>query len=293
FGSAVGGAFSGIVNLTNSTFALTADNAAALASATLKLSANNVTTVGTTDRTIQGLDLSGGTLIFDGAAPQSQATGVVSVTDLALNSGTISVTGTDSWNNDTPVVAPNLSILAQDRGDIMLALINAGTVTGDAGALNLMINGTSVNSGSQAVLSTVTQGGVTVANATHNYGLTSSDGNGGTGLYVNYSLSALELLTDGSNALLLATESGATANRELNARLSGIGGVQVDAINGALTLANGDNSYSGTTTVNAGTLILGADGAFGQTSLLNVLSGASTNINGHSQTVGTLTNAGT
>ncbi|MDN0121597.1 autotransporter-associated beta strand repeat-containing protein, partial [Yersinia frederiksenii] len=93
-----------------------------------------------------------------------------------------------------------------------------------------------------------------------NYGLTSSDGNGGTGLYVNYSLSALELLTDGSNALLLATESGATANRELNARLSGIGGVQVDAINGALTLANGDNSYSGTTTVNAGTLILGADG---------------------------------
>ncbi|CNI67699.1 autotransporter protein [Yersinia frederiksenii] len=293
FGTAVGGAFSGIVNLTNATFALTADNTAALANATLKLSTNNVTTVGTTDRTIHGLDLSGGTLVFEGAAPQSEATGVVTVTDLALNSGTISVTGTDSWSNDLPVVAPNLSILAQDRGDIMLALINAGTVTGDTSALSLMINGMSVSSGSQAVLSTITQGGVTVANATHNYGLTSSDGNGGTGLYVNYSLSALELLTDGSNALLLATESGATANRELNASLSGSGGVQVDATNGALTLANGTNSYSGATTVNAGTLILGADGAFGQSSLLNVLSGASTNINGYSQTVGALTNAGT
>ncbi|WP_049689344.1 hypothetical protein, partial [Yersinia aldovae] len=70
FGSSVGGAFSGIVNLTNSTFALNAINSAALANATLKLSANNVTTVGTTDRTLHGVDLSGGTLIFDGAAPQ-------------------------------------------------------------------------------------------------------------------------------------------------------------------------------------------------------------------------------
>ncbi|EEP93523.1 Outer membrane autotransporter barrel domain protein, partial [Yersinia aldovae ATCC 35236] len=81
----------------------------------MKLSANNVTTVGTTDRTLHGVDLSGGTLIFDGAAPQSQASGVVTVTDLALNSGTVSVTGTSSWNNSNPVIAPNLSILDQDR----------------------------------------------------------------------------------------------------------------------------------------------------------------------------------
>ncbi|WP_145525593.1 autotransporter outer membrane beta-barrel domain-containing protein [Yersinia rohdei] len=290
FGSAVGGAFSGMVNLSNSTFALTADNTAALVNATLQLSANNVTTVGTTDRTIQGLDLSGGTLIFDGAAPQSQASGVLNVTNLALNSGTVSVTGTDSWDNNNPVVSPNLSILEQDRGNIMLALINAGTVTGNVNGLDLSINGTPVISGSQAVLSTIKQGGVAVANATHNYGLTT---NGGTGLYVNYSLSALELLTDGNDAFLLTTEAGAGANREFNTAVSGIGGLQVDASNGALTLANGSNSHRGTTTVNAGTLILGANNALGQTSLLNVLSGASTNLNGHSQTVGALTNAGT
>ncbi|EEQ00851.1 Outer membrane autotransporter barrel domain protein, partial [Yersinia rohdei ATCC 43380] len=223
--------------------------------ATLQLSANNVTTVGTTDRTIQGLDLSGGTLIFDGAAPQSQASGVLNVTHLALNSGTVSVTGTDSWDNNNPVVSPNLSILEQDRGNIMLALINAGTVTGNVNGLDLSINGTPVISGSQAVLSTIKQGGVAVANATHNYGLTT---NGGTGLYVNYSLSALELLTDGNDAFLLTTEAGAGANREFNTAVSGIGGLQVDASNGALTLANGSNSHRGTTTVNAGTLILGA-----------------------------------
>ncbi len=288
FGSTVGGAFSGIVNLTNTTFALSADNAAALARATLKLSDDSVTTVGTTDRTLHGLDLNGGTLIFDGSPPQSQANGVVTVTDLALNSGTISITGAGNWENEHPVTPPNVSLLEQDRGDILLQLIDAANVTGNANDLDLMINGTTISAG-QGVQSTVQQGGYTVANATHNYGLTS---NGGSGLYVNYTLSALELLADGANALLLATESGLTANRELNAELSGVGGLVVDAQNGALTLANGNNRYEGTTTVTAGELILGANGAFGQTSLLNIASGASANINGYRQTVGAVTNSG-
>nr|WP_141703325.1 hypothetical protein [Yersinia pestis] len=47
-----------------------------------------------------------------------------------------------------------------------------------------MINGTTISAG-QGVQSTVQQGGYTVANATHNYGMTS---NGGSGLYVNYTL---------------------------------------------------------------------------------------------------------
>ncbi|VEG86312.1 autotransporter outer membrane beta-barrel domain-containing protein [Yersinia pseudotuberculosis] len=293
FGSTVGGAFSGIVNLTNTTFALSADNAAALASATLKLSDDSVTTVGTTDRTLHGLDLNGGTLIFDGSPPQSQANGVVTVTDLALNSGTVSITGAGNWENEHPVTPPNVSLLEQDRGDILLELINAANVTGDANDLDLMVDGTAITADSSGVQSAVQQGGSTVANAIHNYGLTSSNGNGGSGLYVNYTLSALELLADGANALLLATESGLTANRELNAELSGVGGLVVDAQNGALTLANGNNRYEGTTTVTAGELILGANGAFGQTSLLNIASGASANINGYCQTVGAVTNTGT
>ncbi len=292
FGSTVGGAFSGIVNLTNTTFALSADNAAALARATLKLSDDSVTTVGTTDRTLHGLDLNGGTLIFDGSPPQSQANGVVTVTDLALNSGTVSITGAGNWENESPVTPPNVSLLEQDRGDILLQLIDAANVTGNANDLDLVVDGTAITSGTQGVQSAIQQGGTTVANAIHNYGLASSNGNGGSGLYVNYTLSALELLADGANALLLATESGLTANRELNAELSGVGGFVVDAQNGALTLANGNNRYEGTTTVTAGELILGADGAFGQTSLLNIASGASANINGYRQTVGAVTNSG-
>ncbi|WP_049611718.1 autotransporter-associated beta strand repeat-containing protein, partial [Yersinia massiliensis] len=189
-------------------------------------------------------------------------------------------------------IAPNVSLLDQDRGDIMLALINATSVTGDVSGLDLMINGTSVTSGTQGVISSILQGGTAVANATHNYGLTSSNGSS-NGLYVNYSLSALELLTDDADALLLATDSSASSNKTLNALVSGVGGLQIDATNGALTLANGSNSYQGKTTVNAGELILGANGAFGATSLLGIASGASANINGHTQTVGAITNAGT
>ncbi len=292
FGSTVGGAFSGIVNLTKTTFALSADNAAALASATLKLSDDSVTTVGTTDRTLHGLDLSGGTLIFDGAVPQSQTRGVVTVTDLALNSGTVNITGSGSWDNTDPL-ATNVSILEQDRAGSTLELINATNVTGDIDALDLLVNGTAITSGTQGVQSAIQQGGSTVANAIHNYGLASSNSNGDSGLYVNYTLSALELLADGADALLLATESGLTANRVLNAELFGVGGLVVDAQNGALTLANGSNRYEGTTTVTAGELILGANGAFGQTSLLDIASGASANINGYSQTVGAVTNVGT
>ncbi|EIR49585.1 outer membrane autotransporter barrel domain protein, partial [Yersinia pestis PY-13] len=274
-------------------FALSADNAAALARATLKLSDDSVTTVGATDRTLHGLDLNGGTLIFDGSPPQSQANGVVTVTDLALNSGTISITGAGNWENEHPVTPPNVSLLEQDRGDILLELINAANVTGNANNLDLLVDGTAITSGTQGVESAIQQGGSTVANAIHNYGLTSSNGNGGSGLYVNYTLSALELLANGANALLLATESGLTANRVLNAELFGVGGLVVDAQNGALTLANGNNRYEGTTTVTAGELILGANGAFGQTSLLNIASGASANINGYRQTVGAVTNTGT
>ncbi|PSH11865.1 autotransporter outer membrane beta-barrel domain-containing protein, partial [Yersinia pseudotuberculosis] len=244
FGSTVGGAFSGIVNLTNTTFALSADNAAALASATLKLSDDSVTTVGTTDRTLHGLDLTGGTLIFDGAVPQSQASGVVTVTDLALNSGTVNLTSSGIWDNTNPQ-ATNVSILEQDRGSTALELINATNVTGDVDALALLVNGTVITSGTQGVESAIQQGGSTVANAIHNYGLASSNSNGDSGLYVNYTLSALELLADGADALLLATESGLTANRVLNAELFGVGGLVVDAQNGALTLANGNNSYEG------------------------------------------------
>ncbi|HGY3147368.1 TPA: autotransporter outer membrane beta-barrel domain-containing protein [Morganella morganii] len=292
FGSKTGTAFAGNVSLKNTTFDLTAGNTAALSNATLTAGTDSTVRAGQQDSTLHNLTVDGGTLEFEGGAPQSKATGIINADTLALNKGTVSVSGTAEWNNETPVIAPDLSLLEQDRGNIMQTLINAGQVSGTTSDIGLVINGVTVGSGNQAVQSAVKQDGTTVANATHNYGLSTSDNKGGNGLFVKYSLSALELLTDGTDALRLTTEAGADANRTLNALLTGSGGLQVDASRGALTLANSNNSYRGITTVTAGILKLGADNALGQTSSLKVNTGAAANLAGHTQTTGALENAG-
>ncbi|MCU6213376.1 autotransporter outer membrane beta-barrel domain-containing protein, partial [Morganella morganii] len=292
FGSKTGTAFAGNVSLKNTTFDLTAGNTAALSKATLTAGTDSTVRAGQQDSTLHNLTVDGGILEFEGGAPQSKATGIINTDTLALNKGTVSVSGTAEWNNETPVIAPDLSLLEQDRGNIMQTLINAGQVSGTTSDIGLVINGVTVGSGNQAVQSAVKQDGTTVANATHNYGLSTSDNKGGNGLFVKYSLSALELLTDGTDALRLTTEAGADANRTLNALLTGSGGLQVDASRGALTLANSNNSYRGITTVTAGILKLGADNALGQTSSLKVNTGAAADLAGHTQTTGALENAG-
>ncbi|WP_337265244.1 hypothetical protein, partial [Serratia sp. MMO-151] len=73
----------------------------------------------------------------------------------------------------------------------------------------------------------------------------------------------------------------------------GVGGVAFDASNGALTVTNSQNNYTGSTTISGGDVLLGSNNAFGATSLLTVASGASFNTNNFSQTVGALTNLGT
>ncbi|MCU6239483.1 hypothetical protein KWH75_20740, partial [Morganella morganii] len=97
------------------------------------------------------LTVDGGILEFEGGAPQSKATGIINADTLALNKGTVSVSGTAEWNNETPVIAPDLSLLEQDRGNIMQTLINAGQVSGTTSDIGLVINGVTVGSGNQAV----------------------------------------------------------------------------------------------------------------------------------------------
>ncbi|MBS0849099.1 autotransporter outer membrane beta-barrel domain-containing protein, partial [Citrobacter sp. JGM124] len=290
FGANTGDSFGGNVTLNNTIFNLNTNNVAALNSAKLTLDSGSQVNVGNTDNVLNKLDIKDGTLAFEADAPQSKANGTVTVNDLNLAGGVISVTGNSNWENTTPVVAPGVSILEQDAGNVLMTLIDAKNVSGNVNDLTLSINGTKVTEAEQAILSTITQGGVDAAQATYNYGLTDAN-NGQGGLYVKYGLTALKLLTDGADALVLATAGGST-NQTLNALLSGTGGLNIDASKGDLTLANGNNSYTGETTVNAGNLLLGANGALGQTSALNIAKEASTSLNGFKQTVGQLNNGG-
>ncbi|VXC99902.1 conserved hypothetical protein [Enterobacterales bacterium 8AC] len=295
FGAGAGSAFTGNVTLNNTTFLLADTNASALALAGLTLGNGSVTTVGVAGtpgtETLRALTLDGGTLNFTGGAPLSSAESIITAQTLTANGGTINVVGAGSWDNVLPVVPPNLSILDQNRGASAMQLISATTASG-ADTLTLMINGVTVAPG-QGVVSGIDQNAVHVADATYSYLLSNTNNLNATGLYLNYGLSMLNLLQDSPNALVIATDTSPDSNKNLTAQLTGVGGIVFDATNGALTVTNSQNNYTGSTTISGGDVLLGSNNAFGATSLLTVASGASLNSNTFNQTVGTLTNQGT
>ncbi|MHA7845521.1 autotransporter outer membrane beta-barrel domain-containing protein [Serratia sp. D1N4] len=294
FGVGAGTAFTGNVTLNNTTFSLADTNASALTLAGLTLGNGSVTTVGSAGtpgtETLRALTLNGGTLNFTGGAPLSSAESTITTQTLTASSGTINVVGGGSWDNTPPVVPPNLSILEQNRGATAMQLISATTATG-ADTLTLMIDGVAVTP--LGLLSAINQNAQHVADATYHYSLSNTNAASDFGLYLNYDLSAINLLLDNPNALIIATDASPDANKNLTAQLTGVGGIVLDATNGALTVTNSQNSYTGSTEVTGGNVLLGSNNAFGATSLLTVASGASFNTNNFSQTVGALTNLGT
>ncbi|KFC04504.1 putative autotransporter protein [Trabulsiella guamensis ATCC 49490] len=289
FTSSVGSAFAGTVDLKKSTFALSGANTLALKQATLVSSAGNTTTVGNGAQTIGGLTFAGGNMVFNATAPdQKKATSHVTATTLdASGAGTVQINvpalyvpGEDS---DTTT-----SLMTQDDANTGVQLIGATQVTG-SGA-NLVLQDQNGNTLTDATLVDIAQDGNTVAKGTYDYRLTTTGASGNQdGLYVNYGLAALELLQD--QTLTLAVAPGATGSAaDQSARITGSGNLATRAAEGeVVSLSNSNNDYSGATRVLTGTLRTDADGALGNTSELNIISNAITDLNGTVQTVGMLT----
>jgi len=289
-GAAAGNAFSGKVQLGQGQFSLSGDNTNALTNATLQLDTGNTTTVAAADQNIGNLTLNGGTLAWSGQTPPQTPAGKVNVTDLTLTSGTVQVDVPQTSGIPNPVPTPGLNLLAQDDGDIQTRLVAAsGTVTGNAGSLAL------VDSGGQAVnnpqMQAITEGGTTVANGSYDFLL--STGSNNDGLYLGYGLKGLDLLS--GQTLHLAPDSGAASNSAvLNAQLTGSGNLDVNGSASAaqtLTINNVSNSYTGTTTVSGGTLVVGSDNALGATSTLILADSTGIDLNGKTQTIGSLSAA--
>lgn len=284
FDNTVGSAYTGTLELDQSLFNLSGANTTALTNATLRLNAGNETTVGTGTQTIGNLTLSGGALIFNGEVPPGQADGTVAVNNLTLTSGDVRV---EAPTAGVPNPSPSgQNLMEEDDKEILSQLVSATTVTGSAGNVNLTDhNGDAISNPQQFA---VTEGSTSVANATYDYSLTTGTGN--DGLYIQYGLKTLDLLS--GQTLHLTSDAGATgAASTLSAQVTGSGALDVNASAAAeqtVTLNNSSNSYTGATTVSGGTLRLGSDKALGNTSLLTVNSGATANINGKTQTIGAL-----
>lgn len=296
FSSDVGSDFKGTVALANNTFALTGDNTAALTQATLQLDAGNITTVGDgtaadSHQHIGGLTFNGGKAIFNADAPADKtAVSVITADKLDISgTGTVQVNVPAEFNNTQPIPDSRLPLLEQDDQGAGVKLVNANSVTGTGGSIQLVDqNGDAISDARTLDLS---QNGVKVAEGTYDFGLTA--GAASDGLYVNYGLQQVNLLGSGDEALVLTPADGATgAATDLAAKVIGVGDLAIAAGTGQqVSLSNGSNRYTGETDVRSGTLVMANNNVLGQTSALNLAEGTAADMQGHSQSIGALNTA--
>ncbi|WP_027275843.1 autotransporter-associated beta strand repeat-containing protein, partial [Leminorella grimontii] len=291
FGSAAGNQFAGRVNMNSDSFALSGFNTTALTKAILSVMGDNVTTVGSGVQTISGLAFSGGTVDFGVSLPNaSVASNRIAATSLdASGTGRVMIDHGGFDNATAPVVNQTKGLLDQQT-ETLVQLASATSVTGEGGNLQLVDeNGNAITNASSTALS---QNGTHAADAYYDYRLTTKD-NGGTanGLYVGYGLTRVDLLATGSSELVINTAN--SNEKVLSAKVTGSGDLGIAAGNGAnaLTLSNLDNSYTGETDVQSGTLIVGTNNALGQTANLKLATATTVNLNGKTQTIGALNGA--
>ncbi len=265
-------------------------------SGTLALIANNTYSGGTTisagtlqignggaSGSITGDVTDDGALVFDRSDTYDFG-GVISGTGAVqqIGAGTTVLTGDNTYTGGTTISAGTLQLgnggssgsitgnvadkgtLAFDRSDTY----DFGGVISGTGAVQQIGAGTTVLTGNNTYT-----GGTTISAGTLQLG------NGGSSGSITGSV------TDNGT---LAFDRSDTY--DFSGVISGTGAVQ--QIGAGTTVLTAANTYTGMTTVSAGTLQAGASGAFSPGSNFVVASGATLDANGISQTIAGLTNAG-
>ncbi|MFC5769758.1 autotransporter-associated beta strand repeat-containing protein, partial [Thauera sinica] len=235
----------------------------------------------------------------------STLTGAAATTPLVTDPGASATVGS--------VLAGSNAFKKDGNGVLMLTGANtfsgamnvAGGVllVGHASALGTTVGATTVGSGASLGLT----GGITVGAEP----LTISGvGSGGTGALQNaggsntwggaITLAADSVIDTGTGTLTLSGAIGgayaltfASAGDTVAGGVIGTGaGTLTKSGAGTLTL-NAANTYTGATTVSAGTLKLGINGALASASATTVASGATLNLDGKTQTLASLASSGT
>lgn len=298
--------FTGTLRLTNGTFDIAGDNTRALQKSRLDIGDKSVATVraGVGTQSFDRLAMSGGTLAFnDNITGSSKADGHISVNSLELDNakGTVQVKADGFDNLPTPSADNKVPLLEQDEGDSVVQLVNAGKASDYTGGLNLQLtdkDGNVIPSNTKTEQD-LRQDGKVVAKGAYDYGLQTSANAGGKadGLYVAYQLTEVDLQGKGSDALVLAAQSGKSGSAaNLGAKITGQGDLAIDTASEYVTLSNNSNDYTGSTFVRHGKLRAEADNVLGNTQLLDLVSGTAVELTsttgaGTEQTAGKLTSA--
>ena len=246
--------------------------------------------------TYAGTITNNGTFQYSSSAAQTLS-GVISgtgtLTKDTSTSSTLTLTGTSTYTGNTNINAGTLVIggggTLGSSGTYAGAISNSGTFKYSSSAAQTL---SGVMSGSGTLIkdtsstSTLTLAGINTytGNTTITLGALSIAGSGslGSGTYAG------EIIDNGT------FQYASSANQTLSGRISGAGSLTKSNSNSSTLTLNGDDTYSGTTTISAGTLMTGSATAFG-TSAISVSSGAVLDLNGQTManTTGTLTLNGT
>jgi fibronectin-binding autotransporter adhesin len=232
---------------------------------------------------------------------------------LALGTGTLTVVGTGTSTFGGSITGSG-TLANTNTGELILT----GASSGFTGAVNLS-NGVIIAADSNATgTATVNvsssgnfevQGGSTLGS---NFALSTNGASTGNGAIENLSgnnsitgtvtLSANSRVQSDAGTLTLGgavsagtytLNVGGAGNTTINGAITGAAGSSL-AKDGAGTLAIGasNSSFSGTVAVNAGTLQTNINNAFKNTTAVTVASGATLSLNGTTQSLGTLADAG-
>lgn len=256
---------------------------------------------------VDNLTLNTGSIIaFSGGGTPGSAGYDDSKGHLDLGDGTLTVNGNVGVEVDVGMVnadlvedamhdVSNLPLTAQDvltadqGGQILANLVEAGNVVNDEGAFTLTVTGGVYDSTNSRLEVGIFNDGssVKVAKGIYDYTVRLTE----DGLNLSYGLTGVELIKDQTLSLKGYAETDDIDNT-LSIAVTGDGSLSIDA--GTITLT-GQNGYKGSTTVAGGaTLVTGIGGkALGETSSLNLkdtadgLVGARVEIHGD-ETVGAL-----
>lgn len=275
--------FTGIVELGQGTFELSNKNTEILKDATLKINTGNTTTVGNGTQNISGFEINGGKVVFGVSVPPQTVSPAIINTDylyVTSNGARIQVTIPNTMVPPPEWNGPGSSdpLVRQDEVKLV-KLLNANHISGINGSLTLVDQNNNPILPNEQV--NISQNGNNVGVGYYGYTLSTD---GGTGLSVSYGLARIDIQS--GRTLMLSGDTNVNPDAsDLDSQITGSGNVEIKA-NESVTINNPINNYSGSTEVISGDLILGADGALGNTSSLIVSTGTSVEMNGKSQTVG-------
>ncbi|MBZ0090878.1 MAG: filamentous hemagglutinin N-terminal domain-containing protein, partial [Sulfuricellaceae bacterium] len=185
--------------------------------------------------------------------------------------------------NDNAIVTTGSIQTALNQGTSVIVTTGTGGTNSQAGDISVA-NAIAKTAGSDATLT---------LNASHDITFSTGANVTSTAGALNLTLNAPGAVNTLQNISLLGgtLTLNATGNATQSGTIQGSTAVVKDGA-GTLTLSTA-NTYTGATSINEGTLQLGADNRIADTSALTVASGATFNLNGFDDTVGSIAGGGT